>query len=69
MTGVPEPRLLPLFLPVSESTEFGRSFPRFVASATASIICFFISIWFTPTGVLILNVMKPVSWQTGPSSL
>ena len=35
MIGVPGPRLLPLFLPVSESTEFGRSLPRRVASATA----------------------------------
>ena len=68
MTGVPGPRLLPLFLPVMESTELGRSLPRLVASATASAICFFITIWFAPTGVLISNVGKPVSWQIGPSS-
>ena len=36
ITGVPAPRLSPLFLPVSESTEFGRSLPSFVASATAA---------------------------------
>ena len=41
MIGVPGPRLLPEFSPVSESTEFGRSLPRLVASATASRICFF----------------------------
>ena len=33
MIGVPGPRLLPEFSPVSESTEFGRSLPRLVASA------------------------------------
>ena len=38
ITGVSSPRLLPLFLPVSESTELGRSLPRRVASATASRI-------------------------------
>src|SRR5947208_181747 len=38
MTGVSSPRLLPLFFPVIESTEFGRSLPRRVASATASRI-------------------------------
>ena len=42
--GVPGPRLLPEFSPVIESTEFGRSFPRRVASATASRICAFITI-------------------------
>jgi hypothetical protein len=44
MMGVPGPRLLPEFSPVSESTEFGRSLPRLVASATASRIDFFIAI-------------------------
>ena len=39
MIGVPGPRLLPEFSPVIESTEFGRSLPRRVASATASRIC------------------------------
>ncbi len=39
MIGVPGPRLLPEFSPVSESTELGRSLPRLVASATASRIC------------------------------
>ena len=68
MAGVPGPRLFPLFFPVTESTEFGRSFPRLVASTTASRIRFFISIWFAPTGVLISKVGKPVSWQIGPSS-
>ena len=66
-TGVPGPRLLPEFLPVIESTEFGRSLPRLVASASASWICFFIQIWFAPTGVLISKVGMPVSWQIGPS--
>ena len=51
ITGVPAPRLSPLFSPVIESTEFGRSLPRFVASATAARIAFPIAIWFTPTGV------------------
>jgi hypothetical protein len=32
MIGVPGPRLLPEFSPVIESTEFGRSLPRRVAS-------------------------------------
>ncbi len=67
MTGMPGPRLLPLFSPVIESTEFGRSFPRFVASAIASLICFFIQIWLAPTGVLISKVGMPVSWQIAPS--
>ena len=40
MTGVSSPRLSPLFFPVSESTEFGRSLPRRVASATAARIAF-----------------------------
>ena len=44
MIGVPGPRLLPLFSPVSESTELGRSLPRLVASATAALICCFIQI-------------------------
>ena len=39
MIGVPGPRLSPLFSPVIESTEFGRSFPSAVAFATASRIC------------------------------
>ena len=68
ITGVSSPRLSPLFLPVSESTEFGRSLPRRVASATASRIAFLIAIWFTPTGVCTTNVGMPVSWQIGPSS-
>ena len=53
---------------MSESTEFGRSLPRRVASATAARIAFLISIWFTPTGVCTTNVGMPVSWQIGPSS-
>ena len=68
-TGVPGPRLLPLFSPVSESTEFGRSLPRLVASAIASLICCFIQIWFVPTGVLTSNVGMPVSWQIAPSTV
>ena len=36
MIGVPGPRLSPEFSPVIESTEFGRSLPRRVASATAA---------------------------------
>ena len=39
MIGVPGPRLSPELSPVIESTEFGRSLPRLVASATASRIC------------------------------
>ena len=50
-----------------ESTEFGRSLPRRVASATASRICFFISIWLAPTGVFTSKVGMPVSWQIAPS--
>ena len=50
-----------------ESTEFGRSLPRRVASATASRICCFIQIWFAPTGTLTSKVGMPVSWQIGPS--
>jgi hypothetical protein len=42
--GVPGPRLSPEFSPVIESTEFGRSFPRRVASAMAARICCFIQI-------------------------
>ncbi len=68
MTGVPGPRLLPEFSPVTESTELGRSLPRRVASAIASRICFFSSIWLTPTGVLTSKVGMPVSWQMAPSS-
>ena len=67
MIGVPGPRLLPLFSPVSESTEFGRSLPRLVASATAALICCFIQIWLAPTGVLTSKVGMPVSWQIAPS--
>ena len=66
--GVPGPRLSPLFLPVIESTELGRSLPRLVASATASRVCLRMAIWFTPTGVLISKVGMPVSWQIAPSS-
>ena len=69
MIGVPGPRLLPEFSPVIESTEFGRSLPRLVASATASRICCFIQIWLAPTGTLISKVGMPVSWQIGPSQL
>ena len=68
MIGVPGPRLLPEFSPVSESTELGRSLPRLVASATASRICFFIVIWLAPTGAFTSNVGMPVSWQIAPSS-
>ena len=67
MMGVPGPRLSPEFSPVIESTEFGRSLPRCVASATASRICCLIQIWFAPTGTLTSNVGIPVSWQMGPS--
>ena len=38
-----------------ESTEFGRSLPRRVASATASRICCRIQIWLAPTGTLHLE--------------
>ena len=58
---------MPLFLPVSESTELGRSLPRRVASATASQAALRIAIWFTPTGVWMKNVGMPVSWQIGAS--
>src|SRR5712692_5077763 len=67
MTGVPGPILSPEFAPVIESTELGRSLPRRVASAMASRISRFITIWFAPTGVLISKVGMPVSWQIGPS--
>ena len=69
MTGVPGPTLSPEFSPVIESTELGRSFPRRVASAIASRICFLMTSWFAPTGVLTSNVGMPVSWQMAPSSL
>ena len=65
--GVPGPRLLPEFSPVIESTEFERSLPRRVASATASRICFRIQIWLAPTGTRTSKVGMPVSWQIGPS--
>ena len=52
-----------------ESTEFGRSLPRLVASAIAALTCCFIQIWLAPTGTLISNVGMPVSWQIGPSQL
>jgi hypothetical protein len=52
---------------VIESTEFDRSFPRRVASATASRICFRMTIWFAPIGTCTSNVGMPVSWQIGPS--
>ena len=61
MMGVPGPRLSPEFAPVIESTELGRSFPRFVASAMAARICWRIHIWFAPTGVFTSNVGMPVS--------
>ena len=64
---MPGPRLLPEFSPVIESTEFGRSLPRRVASATASRICCFIQIWLAPTGTFTSKVGMPVSWQIGPS--
>src|SRR6266404_910392 len=67
MIGVPGPRLSPEFAPVIESTELGRSLPRRVASAMASWILRFITIWFAPTGVLMSKVGMPVSWQIGPS--
>src|SRR5262249_29531574 len=67
MIGVPGPRLSPEFLPVIESTELGRSLPRFVASATASRICWRIQIWFAPIGTLTSKVGMPVSWQIAPS--
>ena len=67
MIGVPGPRLSPEFSPVIESTEFGRSLPRRVASATASRICCLIQIWFAPTGVFTSKVGMPVSWQMAPS--
>ncbi len=66
-TGEPGPRLLPEFFPVTESTEFGRSFPRRVASAMASRICCVIQIWFAPAGTLTSKVGSPVSWQMAPS--
>ena len=50
-----------------ESTEFGRSLPRRVASATASRICCRIQIWLAPTGALTSKVGMPVSWQMAPS--
>ena len=68
ITGVSVPRLLPLFLPVMESTEFGRSLPSRVASATASWMALRMWIWFTPTGVWTTNVGMPVSWQMAPVS-
>src|SRR5579872_5283987 len=68
MTGVSGPRLSPLFLPVKESTELGRSLPRRVASATAARMAFLRTIWFTPTGVCTTKVGMPVSWHMGPSS-
>ena len=58
---MPGPRLSPVFLPVIESTELGRSFPRRVASATASRIVFFIQIWLAPTGTFTSKVGMPVS--------
>ncbi len=61
MVGVPGPRLLPLFFPVIESTELGRSLPSLVASASAARIFSPIAIWFAPTGALISNVGQPVS--------
>src|SRR5580765_6367465 len=67
MIGVPGPRLSPELVPVIESTEFGRSFQRRVASATASRICCRIQIWFAPTGTFTSNVGMPVSWQMAPS--
>ena len=67
MIGVPGPRLSPEFFPVIESTEFGRSLPRRVASATASRICCRIQIWLAPTGTFTSKVGIPVSWQIAPS--
>jgi hypothetical protein len=65
--GVPGPRFVPELSPVIESTELGRSFPRRVASAIASRICCFITIWLAPTGVFTSKVGMPVSWQIAPS--
>ena len=59
---------MPLFFPVMESTELGRSLPSRVASAMASRMAFPMRIWFTPTGVWITKVGMPVSWQMGPVS-
>ncbi len=67
MTGVPGPRLFPEFFPVIESTEFGRSFPRRVASAMASRIWRVIQAWSAPSGARISKVGMPVSWQIAPS--
>ena len=67
MIGVPGPRLSPEFVPVIESTEFGRSLPRRVASAIADRICWRIQIWFAPTGACTSKVGMPVSWQIAPS--
>ncbi len=67
IAGEPGPRLLPEFLPVTGSTEFGRSLPRRVASAMASRICCAIQTSFAPSGTLISNVGRPVSWQMAPS--
>lgn len=67
MPGMSGPRLFPEFSPVIESTEFGRSLPRFVASATAALICCFIQIWLAPTGAFTSKVGMPVSWQIAPS--
>jgi len=50
-----------------ESTELDLSFPRRVASATASRICRFMTIWFAPTGAFTSKVGIPVSWQIAPS--
>ena len=61
------PMLLPVFLPVMESTEFGRSLPRLVASAIASRMRSAIHIWSAPRGTWISKVGIPVSWQMAPS--
>lgn len=55
MIGVPGPRGSPELTPVIESTEFGRSLPRRVASATAARILARIQIWFAATGVFTSN--------------
>jgi len=65
--GAPAPILSPLFLPVTESTVFGLNLPNRVASRMASSMSSFKDSWFTPGGVLILNVGMPVSWHIAPS--
>ena len=51
-----------------ESTEFGRSLPSLVASATALRISSAIHSWSEPRGRWISKNGIPVSWQMGPST-